>query len=167
MKKYFILTFVLICGLMLSGAICKNTVEKTAEKSIEKATGDEADVDIKDDSIKINTNGGSMEAGEEVGLPDHFPSDVHVTDGTIRSSTTMGEDNFTVSIESSKSVSQIKEEYESKFAADGWDVSLTMSYEGGAMVGGEKDGRTATVTIARKEGDEQTTVVLGVSKVEN
>ena len=163
-KKVIIIVIVVI---VIGGGIYfwlqREATETKIESSIEKATGGQADVDISDKSVKVNTNTGSFSAGESVSLPSGFPSDVHVVDGTITAVTTMTEiDGYSVSIQTSKTVTAVKEEYESKLKADGWTITMSLVIQGGATIGGEKDNRTVTVSIS-EDDDGKAFVILGTS----
>ena len=96
-------------------------------------------------------------------LPSGFPSDVHVVDGTITTATTTTEiEGYAVSIETSKTVSAVKEEYETQLANDGWTITMSLVVQGGATIGGEKDNRTVTVSIS-EDDDGKAFVMLGTS----
>lgn len=165
MKKFYIFALcVVLTGMAFVVTGCgKKTAEKAAEKAIEKATNGQAEVDIGTNSVKINTNAGSFQAGENISLPSGFPSDVYVIDGTIKAASTVTEgEAYTVSIETSKSVTAAKEAYESKLKENGWNVTLSMDFQGSASLAAEKGDRTVTVSIGESEG--KTLVVLGTSK---
>lgn len=164
MRKYFIIAICLLLLVTISGfgGCGKKAAEKTAEKSIEEATGGEADVDVDEGSIKINTNEGTFEAGEKVSLPSGFPSDVYVIDGDIVGATSTDEEYYSVSIKASKSVSEVADLYESKLQTDGWTINMKLSFEDSVTLGGEKDNRTVTVGI-NKDDDGKTFVVLNVA----
>lgn len=158
MKKTLIIAACLLLVVVLSG--CKKAAEVAAEKGIESATGGQADVDIDDNSVTINTNAGSFAAGGNVSLPDDFPADVHVADGTITAATTNTETSgYSVSIQTNESVTSLKDEYESELKKDGWDVTMSLTIQDGATLGAEKDNRTTSVSIS-KGSDGQTTVIL-------
>ncbi len=161
MKKVFIIAAVFVVAITLT-ACGEKTAEKTAEKAIESSTGGSADVDIDDDTVTINTNAGSMSAGEEVDLPDNFPSDIYIIDGTIKMAMATTEiEGFSVSVETSKSVSAAKTEYEEKLVDDGWTITGMLSFTETASVTAEKDNRIVTVTIMEVDG--VVTVGIGTS----
>lgn len=160
MKKLFVLMAILIVAVMLSGC-----GEKAAEKAIETSTGGSVDVDFDDNSMKINTNAGSLEVGEKVSLPAGFPSDVHVVDGTIVTAMTITEgETYTVSIQTSKTVNSVKKEYESELASDGWDVTMSLAVEDGFTMSAEKGDRMVIISIGSE--DEGALVVLSTSKTD-
>lgn len=162
-KVVIIVVVVIVIGGGIFFWLQRETSETAIESSIEKATGGQVDVDIDDETVTVNTNAGSFTAGDSVSLPSGFPSDVHVVDGTITATTTMTEINgYSVSIQTSKTVTAVKEEYESKLKADGWTITMSLVVQGGATIGGEKDNRTATVSIS-EDDDGKAFVLLGTS----
>jgi len=152
----------LVMAVVLTGC-GEKTAEKKAEKAIEESTGGQVDVDIGDNTVKVNTNAGSFAAGDSVNLPSGFPSDVHVVSGTITAATTITEiDGYNVSIQTTKTVNAVKEEYETQLAVDGWTITLTLAIQDGATIGAEKDNRTVTVSISQDD-DGKALVMMGTS----
>lgn len=150
------LLLIVVLGLSLAGC-GKSVTQKTTEKALEKATNGQADVDLSNNSVKVNVNGGSWEVGEKVSLPDGFPSDVYVVDGTVKSAvTTVAGKAYSVSLTTTKSVADVKALYTSKLKDDGWTVTATASVSGSQMFSAEKGKRTLTVTIG---ADQDATVV--------
>lgn len=165
MKKFYIFALcVMLVGMAFAVTGCgKTTAEKAAEKAVEKATNGQASVNISTNTVTINVNGSSYQAGGNVKLPSGFPSDVYVIDGTIKAASTVKEnESYTVSIETTKSVADAKAKYESELKNDGWEITISMSYENSASVGAKKGDRTVTVAIGESEG--KTLVVVTVAK---
>ncbi|MFC1686991.1 hypothetical protein ACFL0L_00220 [Patescibacteria group bacterium] len=163
MKKLFILP-ILVLGVVLVLSGCTKTVENKVEDSIEDSTGGQADVDLDDGSIRVETDDGTFEAGDDVSLPSGFPSDVHVYDGTITAASTTGDDFFVVSVQTSDSPSTVKNKYETELADDGWEVTSTLTLPTGITLGAEKGNRYVTVSAGEEDGD--TFVTIGVSSTE-
>ena len=160
MKKTLILAFCLVLAVTLSGC-GKKTAEKAAEKTLEKLTNGQVDVD--EGTVKINTNSGSYAYGEEVDLPSDFPSDVYVIDGTIKTASTDKQyGSFAVSIETSKSVSDVKSDYENKLKEKGWNITYSATAQDSSSISAEKDNRVVSVFISSSEG--KTMVILSVTK---
>lgn len=167
MKKSLIFALCLFVGVALVLTGCgKSAAEKAAEKTIEKATNGSADVDLDSDTITVNTNAGSWTAGEEVSLPAGFPSDIHVIDGTVKVATTIKENEaYSVSVESTKSVSEAKAEYEEALAADGWTINVNMTIGEMVSLGAEKGDRTVNVAIGKTdEGKIQVTIATSTQE---
>lgn len=164
-----ILALVLVSGIILSGCTKKaseKAAETVTEKAIEKSTNGQADVDISTNTVTINTNGSSFQAGENVSLPSGFPSDIYVIDGTLKSATTTNENNgYSLSIETSKSLSNARDQYEQKLKDEGWTVTATMNFQGSASIVAEKDNRSVSVMVSESDG--KTTVVVITSEKSN
>ncbi len=161
-RGYLILAISLTAIILLGASCTKKAAEKAAEKSIESASNNQADVDIDDDQVTVNTNAGSWQAGESVSLPQGFPSDVYVIDGTIKTALQLTEnEGYSVSIESNSSLSQAKSTYESELADAGWTIASTYSTANGAVLSAQKADRLTTVSLS--EADGKTTVVISTS----
>lgn len=157
-KTLFLISLLLSVSIVLIGC-GKKTAEKATEKALEKATNGQADVDVSQNTVTMNSNGGSWSAGENVSLPDNFPDDVYVVEGKITIVSTVTETNgFAISLETSKSASELKSLYEEKLREKGWNISMSLAYEGSVTIGAEKDNRTVSVSI--NPGDEGKTIVV-------
>lgn len=166
LKFFFLFPAMIILSVFLSGcgkSLSQKASEKAAEKLIETQSGGKADVDISKGNIKVETDEGKVESGEDVKLPADFPTDVYVIEGKIKS-TISDQDNGgqTISIETDKSVAEISAIYQEKFKADGWKITGTMNFGDSATVAAEKDDRSASV-IAGKS-DNKTSIVITVGK---
>ncbi len=166
MKKTLFITLGLLLVVVMVGASCgQKAAEEKIENDIESATNGDAEVDLDDNSVKVNTNEATFEAGESVDLPEDFPSDVFVIDGTIIAAVTVEEgDSYSLNIQTSKSVSDAKAEYEEELEADGWDINVSMDLGGSSTMSAEKDDRLTTITIS--EVDSVTTVIQTTTKNE-
>ena len=166
MKFYSLLCAMAILSLTLVGcakSISQKASETAAERIIEQQTGGNADVDIDDGNVKVESNQGKMEAGENVALPADFPNDVYVIEGTIKVAVSDNESKGqSVSIETDKTVEEISSTYQEKLKANGWKITGTMSFGDSATVMAEKDDRTVSVIISK--GESKNIVTLGVGK---
>ena len=165
-KFYFLLPALFLAILTLAGcgkSISQKAGELAAEKIIETQSGGKANVDINGKNIKIETEQGKIESGENVKLPSDFPTDVYVIDGTIKVAVTgQNGEGQTVSIESDKSVAEVSAVYQEKLKSAGWKITGTMSFGEGATVVAEKDNRSVSVIIG--QSNNKTTVTIGVAK---
>ncbi len=165
MKKTLVIIALVGLVAVLSGCT-EQAAEKAAESAIESSTNNEAEVDFDDETVTVNTNAGSFTAGEEVALPDNFPDDVYVIDGTIISAMEVVESNgFSVSIQTDTSVADAQDAYTDELTDDGWEITGTMTIGSGATIIAEKDERTATVSISRDDDDNMT--LVGITTASN
>ncbi len=163
-KALLALTLVLAASLVLSGCT-KKAAESAAEKAIEKATNSQADVDIGTNSIKVNTNTGSMQIGGNVVMPENFPDDIYVIDGTLTYALTASSGkSYTITIETNKSVNEVKNIYENKLAEDGWTINVNSMVQGSLGLGAQKSNRSVTITAS--EIDSKTSVSIITSENE-
>jgi hypothetical protein len=168
-KKIFIIYLALFLPLVLAACqspaqkVSETASEKIAEKAIENATGGQADVDISGKNVNVNTKEGSVQTGEQISLPADFPKDVYVYEGTIKAVITNNTPKgYTVSVETDKTIADVKAAYEKRIVEDGWEKTGLMDFGESASISGTKDKRTLSVMIG-KSGD-KTSIVLGVSE---
>ncbi|MBI5037942.1 MAG: hypothetical protein HZC01_04555 [Candidatus Kerfeldbacteria bacterium] len=160
MYKVFCVLGIMLLALVATG--CTSPSEKVAETIIESQTNGDVDVDVDNETVSINTDGGSFQSGEDVTLPDGFPSDVHVAEGTLVSAIHVTDpDGYSVSLNSSDSVTDLKSEYQSAIVDDGWTILGTYEVSGSVSFTAEKDNRTLSVTIGAT--DDQSSVVISTS----
>lgn len=158
MKKSLILSLVMLFGISLLVSGCGKTVnEKLAENSLENALGGDANVDLNDGSVNIETDQGTWQVGENAELPADWPADVYVPAGKIITSSNT-DFNQGVTIEVDKSVSEMEEEYATKIKDEGWDITMSLSMENNVMMGAEKGDKTLNITLSEEEG--KTTMVI-------
>lgn len=158
MSKRTLVIAALILVTLPAAGCAKKASDKTLEKAIEKSTNGTADVDVKNNTVSINTNGGSWQTGDQVSLPSGFPSDIYVVDGTIKTAvTTVAGKAYMIALSSIKTVSEIKALYESKLVSDGWTISANATIQTSVSLVAEKGNRTVTLGIS--PSDDSTTVV--------
>jgi len=74
--KHLLLALITVTTIALTSS-CQNKAEKAAEKQIEKATGEKADVELSDDKFKIETGDGTISAdATATSWPGDIPSSV-------------------------------------------------------------------------------------------
>lgn len=151
----------LVLGLGFGLTACKSAADKTVESAIESTTGTDVDVDSSQNRVAVNVNGTSWETGDQVSLPANFPDDIYVVEGTLK--VAIANDamqGFTVSLETTKSVSDVKALYTKELADDGWTITGTVDIQGSASVMATKAKRSTTVTIGANEDKSKTVVSI-------
>ncbi len=140
---------------------CKSVADKAVEKAVERTTGAEVDVDTSQNQVAVNVNGTSWAAGDAVRLPTDFPEDVYVADGTVKVAIASDEtQGFTVSIESTQSVTALKSLYTTELKADGWTIAGNIDIQGSSSITATKANRTTTVSIGPNSDTTKTTVTI-------
>lgn len=162
MKKKTILFLmpVLALALLLTGC-GKNASELATEKIIENNLGGKADVNIENDSVKIETDQGNWQAGEGSSLPESWPDDVYVPDGKIVIASDTGFSKG-VTIELDKGVTDLRDEYKEKITEEAWEITMELNVEGSVMLGAKKDNRNLSVSISNE--DDKTTMTITFSE---
>jgi hypothetical protein len=149
----------LALALVLSA--CGNSEDKAAETLAEKAleanSGQDVDVDIDSDgdsqTVTIQTEEGTIKqsSGENVALPEDFPTDVALpADYKVMSVMTMGP-VMSVVMEVPEAPSSVFSEIKSGQATQGWKETLSMQGADGSMLGFEKGDRSLLVNLGKSE----------------
>jgi hypothetical protein len=158
--------FVLLAlGLSACGNSEEAASEALAEQALEASTG--ADVDIEEEDgvhrVTARTEQGELvhSTGENVPLPDGFPSDITLpADHQVMSVMTMGPATSVV-LRSPEPASEIFSQLRRDQAAAGWKETMSMQGADGSMLGFEKDGRSLLVNL-RDDLDGQSVVSLSL-----
>ncbi len=149
----------LALALVLSA--CGNAEEKAAETLAEKAleanSDQDVDVDIDNDengqTVTIQTEQGTLKqsSGDNVALPDDFPTDVILPgDYKVMSVMTMGPVTSVV-LEVPEATSSVFTDIKSGQANQGWKETLSMQGADGSMLGFEKGDRSLLVNLGKSE----------------
>lgn len=161
-KVLIIIGVVVVAGIVLAYVFSINSAENVAEKAISSATNGAVDVDIDGKTLTVNTETGSIQAGENVDLPDDFPSDVYVVDGDLQSALqTPGNNGFQLSISTSKSLADVKSMYQQELESEGWTITSSLDLGVGFNLFAEKGSKITTVTISEVEGKTQIVLTTG------
>ncbi len=102
-RRLALLVALLLGAALVSGCgadeIADQATEKAVEKQLEDAGGDDVDIDIDDETVKVETSDGTFEAGTG-DLPEGYPADqVPVVDGTVMFAVSDGDGGFSVAVE--------------------------------------------------------------------
>jgi hypothetical protein len=142
----------------------KKVTEEAMEKIIESNTGGNAEVDIGENSLRIQTEEGemAMTAGDSAQLPAGFPKDVFLYKGANLNTAMEFPEGFNLNFQTKDDASIVSEAYLTEMEAKGWSKEMTMDMGGRKMMGFKKDERMANVSIASDEGT--THISLTVAK---
>jgi hypothetical protein len=161
MSKYFICAACL--ALILAGC-GKSMQEKAMEKSIEDATGSDADVDISNEQLKITgkTDEGAfaLSSGEGTEIPDDFPADVLVYKPSIVSASMTLPEGLSVTLSTDDDSKKVLQAYKSKMASNGWSEKASMKMGTQSMLVYEKEGRNANINISPAEDETYIQIVI-------
>jgi hypothetical protein len=149
------------CGRKTNEAVA----EKAMENAIAKQTGGKADVDIKKDSIRIQTKEGemTMSAGGNATVPSGFPKDVWVYPGATVKMALEVPEGYTLNLATKDAVAKVSEAYLKEMTARDWTKEMSMDMGGNSMLGFKKEGRALNLVISSEE-KEGTHISLTVAK---
>lgn len=156
---------ILIGGCFITDFFSKKLGENIGETILEKSSGAD-DVDVDDDSVKIETEDGTYESSTKAELPEGWPSDVPThPDLTITYSAKNEYDDYqqysVTQTKKNADVSALKDYFIKEFEAEGWDKQseyVTTDYTSLAF---KKGDNTGSVIISTYSGT--TTVTIAVS----
>lgn len=153
-RALVVATVVAVVAVSLTGCgfIAQKASEKVTEKAIEGATGNK--VDINKDGVTVEgKDGGTATIGEDVKVPDDFPAEVPVYDGTVKAAFT-GDKSWTVSIETADKPQDILDFYQKKLDEGGFAKVSSMTTGDGGLYSAKKGNRTVQVVATTGSGNE-------------
>ncbi len=165
-QKHKIIIGVVVVGVLLIGGcnmLARKAGEAMTEKMIEKATGGKAKVDMKDGSMTVTTDEGTVTTGGSV--PDNWPKDVPVYAGaTVQFSGTnmgdAGEGAMGLVMTTEDDAAAVATFYKDSLKNGGWTLKNTMSAQGNTVMLFTKDSKNLSLAIAGSNGT--TSITIGV-----
>ncbi|MGB4594191.1 MAG: hypothetical protein WBI63_10535 [Coriobacteriia bacterium] len=139
-----VLAVMLVAALAMSLvgiAGCAEFAESAAEKAVKGATG--IDVDSDEGEVTLEGDDGSSTTidTENATLPDGWPKDAPVYDGTIESSWETSNDkgtSFSVALSTTDPVQDVVAWYTGELEGEGWKIVSTYKDDSSGMVSVEK-----------------------------
>lgn len=162
--RYFIMFAAIMVMFGCGKKAEEKAVEKMAEKAIESSMGGNAEVDMKDNSLRIQTEEGemTMTSGDSVKLPADFPKDVFLYKGADLNTAMELPEGFNLMFQTKDDPSKVSEAYLAEMEAKGWSKEMSMDMGGHKMMVFKKDERIVNVSIASQE--EMTQIALSIAK---
>lgn len=162
--RYFIMVAAMMLMFGCGEKTEKKAVEKMAEKAIESNMGGNAEVDIDDNSLRIQTKEGemTMTSGDSVKLPANFPKDIFLYKGADINTAMELPEGFNLMFQTKDDTSKVSETYLAEMEAKGWSKEMSMDMGSRKMLVFTKDERIVNVSIASQ--DEMTQITLTVAK---
>jgi hypothetical protein len=143
---------VLVLVLAATAAVatgCEAIIGEAVKSGVESATG--VKVDDSNNSVTLTgTDGSTVSMGGEGTLPEGFPADVPVYEGTIKkgiATSTAGGKGFVVIVETPDAPADVLKWYEGELEAGGWTTTSALKAVDGGRLAAEKDATAVTVTI--------------------
>jgi hypothetical protein len=163
-KKWIIIAIAVVVLILVARVAF--SPERTTERILEQATGDDFDIDVsRDGSMQITGEDGeemNITTGRGTTLPGDWPDTIPVLpDGNIEyAASVAGEDsemNHTVAYTTPRSAIEITEFYKEQLATNGWTIETTMATGEGSMITATNDNDEGVVVYIG-ESDGVTTV---------
>ncbi|MBM3288724.1 MAG: hypothetical protein FJY92_01095 [Candidatus Hydrogenedentes bacterium] len=166
MKRMGMLVALLAAVGMVQFGCGKEASETTAEKAVEsamKASGQEADVTIKDNAMTVTTKDGSSSFGEGAKVPDNWPSDVPIYDGLKILAAVAAPQAFTVTGTTGDSLDKLTAYYKEQATKNGWAEDSVMSQPPLTMLSYRKEGekRNLAIVISTEGGQQSVSITVG------
>ncbi|OGL99038.1 hypothetical protein A2304_02740 [Candidatus Uhrbacteria bacterium RIFOXYB2_FULL_57_15] len=136
--------------------------EKATESAINAQLDGQANVDIEEGMIRYeDAETGAVSAwGENIDVPETFPSDVPRYENGNVVGVTISEDGAWISYATSDSVEMAISWYEDRLVSEGWTRQASYSIRGSEMRSFAKDDATITVSASTDESSDAKTSVM-------
>ncbi|MGY1530665.1 hypothetical protein [Luteimonas sp. A649] len=153
--RHFLLPLLMV-GLVVTGSGCQRAADAAAEAAIERANGQQVEVDRDGNRMRIHTSEGEMSiaTGAGIALPADFPGDLFLPASYGVSSVMDIGGARLLSLESDGTVASMFDDARAAMARGGWTQTLAMQQADSAMLGFSQGEREATYTFTR-HGDAQ------------
>ena len=162
--------FIMFAAIMVIFSCGEKGEEKIAEEIMEKAIeldmGGNAEVDIKENSLRIQTEEGemTMTSGDSAKLPDDFPKDIFIYKGADLNTAMDFPGGINLMFQTKDDPSKVSEAYLDGMEEKGWAKEMSMDMGGRKMMVFKKDERMVNMAITSDE--EVTQIRLTVEKKE-
>lgn len=166
-KNIFLISVLGLTILILTGctSINQQIQEKATEKMIEGLSNGQLKVDLDENKTTVETSAGTGQVGENIEVPSDFPSDVYVIDGIVKTSyQNAGNNGWTLSIQTDKSVTEVSNLYQERLNDQGWKKDSFLDLGGTITLGYSKEKRTVSLMINTDPTSGKTMIIIGTSK---
>jgi hypothetical protein len=148
--------------------IGQQTASSIIENTVEKTTGKKVDVNMDKNGFTYTDEktGQTYQAGENIQIPDNFPSDAPRYPGAVAKSATVdgAAKQATVMLETGDGMDKVEAWYKDEAAKDGWKSTQSFNAAQIRNMGFEKDENggkaTLTVTLNATSADGKTTIIV-------
>lgn len=147
--------------------VTQRVSETMVENAMERATGDKADVKVRDGNMQVKTDDGTFTTGQT--MPKDWPADAPIyPKSEVQYSASMNKDDGNMShalvLMSTDAADVVASYYADELKKQGWTISANSQIADSTMIAATKDTRTMSAMIAGS--DERTTITLGVGQAE-
>lgn len=164
--RYLICLFVsvLMVGCSCSEKSEEKVAEKIAEKIIAAKTGENADVEVDKEGMRIKTKDGEMAltSGKSAKMPDNFPKDIPMYKDSVLDMAMEVPEGYTLSYTTKDDMAKVSEWYLIEMVNQGWTKEASMDMADQKMLVFKKGERGANFVIA--PDNDQTRISLTTVK---
>jgi hypothetical protein len=162
--RYFIFFTAIMVMFGCGEKVEEKAAEKIIEKVIESNMDGNAEVDIKENSFRIQTEEGEMKmtSGDSVKLPADFPEDVFLYKGAKLNAAMELPEGFNLMFQTKDDPSKVSETYLEEMEKKKWAKEMSMDMGEQKMMMFKKGERMVNLSIAPHE--EMTQITLSVAK---
>ncbi len=149
---------------------CAKTQDRMAEEMVEKAieqaaksSGEELeglDIKIADGEVKVKTSEGSFQLGENLTLPENFPSAVPIYEGAEVVQFSHAEQGASIVLRSKDSRADVVSFYKTALGGGGWTTKATAELPSGHMLQYALGSTNLSLFVADNEGETMITLAL-------
>ncbi|MDO8964654.1 MAG: hypothetical protein Q7W30_09220 [Coriobacteriia bacterium] len=164
MRKHAVALFAVLTAVAIVFTLtgCDAIVQNAAKSAVEGATG----VKVNQDGNGITVEGKDGEAitvGGDNALPEGFPADIPVYEGTI-SASMKSPKGFLVTIDAADPLATVADWYRTKLADEGWKIINDGTIGEGTIFTCEKATMGLTVAVGPGTSDKPTTVQISATQ---
>lgn len=146
-----------VSGVTACSGVSEQAAQTMAEQAVEGAVG--GDVDITDDSMTVtDAEGNEMAVGSDISIPDTWPADVPLFDGTLSVASVQADGTAYAMWSTDLDPVTAADTYAEALAAAGY--ALTQDATMGGMVIREYSSATRTVSVVSGEADGATSLTV-------
>ena len=158
--------FSVFCLSLFLFACGPRGTEEIIEDRIEEETGEDAEVDMEDGAMYIETEEGTVDVGA-VSLPADWPTDVSVYEGAtitqvMSVNPATGDAGRAVIFTTTDTAADVVAFYKSQLPLDGWTMEASMEAGTTTILSGAKDERKVSLMIVWN--GEMTSVTMGLQE---
>lgn len=148
-KTTLIVIIVITVLIILGGGylLQQQFTERLAEKAIEDTTGGKVNISEGGNKITIETDDGKPTVGQNQ-IPKNFPPDVSIYPGSEVVTSSESNDNFTLALTTSNSVSKVRDFYRNDLEKNGWDTSEAPVLDKSFIISGTKGNRKVDIVVS-------------------
>lgn len=157
---------VVLMAVVLVVGCGKQVAERAIEKSIKQDSGQNADVDIGNNTMTIKTDEGTfaVASGKDAKLPATFPDDILIYKGASLQTVMETPEGFHLVCQIADALSKVLESYQTSMISKGWAQDVSMDMGAQKMVVFKKDERTANIILTSEGNTTQLTLTVANGK---